>query len=266
MDEELLAQGAASGLQAARSRVAEEERAVRLRSEEERLAMLKDAVAAQLRAEESRLSGLRSTWARRQQLVDELQVRAGLTGVLQSVNAEAGQSVAAGIEVASGVLEQEARELNPGFIKRMEQGLPLVRVKMAMSLDGRTAMASGESQWITGAAARAAVQRLRARSSAILSGADTVLADNARLTVRPDELDVEPGQAALAASSARRSAIANDYSPLRASGCYRMGTRMTPIGPDYTDAHLDCEISLSVYSVSRPPSRRQLARVTAART
>lgn len=107
---------------------------------------------------------------------------------------------AAGIEVASGVLEQEARDLNAGFVRRMEQGLPLVRVKLAMSLDGRTAMASGESQWITGAPARAAVQRLRARSSVIISGADTVLADNARLTVRPDELEVDAEQAALAAA------------------------------------------------------------------
>lgn len=106
---------------------------------------------------------------------------------------------AAGIEVASGVLEQEARQLNAGFVKRMEQGLPLVRIKLAMSLDGRTAMASGESQWITGAAARSAVQRLRARASVVVSGADTVLADNARLTVRPDELGVDAEQAALAA-------------------------------------------------------------------
>ena len=83
----------------------------------------------------------------------------------------------AGIEVASGVLESEARALNAGFIKRMESGLPFVRVKSAMSLDGRTAMASGESQWITGPAARAEVQRLRAQSSVVLSGADTVLAD-----------------------------------------------------------------------------------------
>jgi diaminohydroxyphosphoribosylaminopyrimidine deaminase/5-amino-6-(5-phosphoribosylamino)uracil reductase len=106
----------------------------------------------------------------------------------------------AGIEVASGVLEAEARELNQGFIKRMELGLPLVRVKLAMSLDGRTAMASGESQWITGPQARAAVQRLRARSSVIITGADTVLADNARLTVRPDELEVDAEQATLAAA------------------------------------------------------------------
>lgn len=107
---------------------------------------------------------------------------------------------AAGIEVACGVLEAEARALNPGFIKRMERGLPHVRVKLAMSLDGRTAMASGESQWITGPQARSAVQRLRARSSAIITGADTVLCDNARLTVRPDELGVDAEQAALAAA------------------------------------------------------------------
>ncbi|WP_339461055.1 bifunctional diaminohydroxyphosphoribosylaminopyrimidine deaminase/5-amino-6-(5-phosphoribosylamino)uracil reductase RibD [Pseudomonas sp. EA_105y_Pfl2_R69] len=108
----------------------------------------------------------------------------------------------AGIAVQGGVLEAEARALNVGFIKRMEQGLPFVRVKLAMSLDGRTAMASGESQWITGPAARAAVQRLRARSSVVLTGADTVLADAARLTVRPDELGLDAEQSALAASRA----------------------------------------------------------------
>ncbi|MCO8165246.1 bifunctional diaminohydroxyphosphoribosylaminopyrimidine deaminase/5-amino-6-(5-phosphoribosylamino)uracil reductase RibD [Pseudomonas sp. 21LCFQ010] len=108
----------------------------------------------------------------------------------------------AGIEVHSGVLQAEARELNKGFIKRMESGLPYVRVKLAMSLDGRTAMASGESQWITGPEARAAVQRLRARSSVVLSGADTVLTDNARLTVRPEQLALDPEQTALAASRA----------------------------------------------------------------
>lgn len=94
---------------------------------------------------------------------------------------------AAGITVECGVLEAEARALNPGFIKRMESGLPLVRIKLAMSLDGRTAMASGESQWITGAPARQSVQRLRARSSAIVTGIGTVLADNPALTVRPED-------------------------------------------------------------------------------
>lgn len=91
---------------------------------------------------------------------------------------------AAGIEVASGVLETEARELNPGFLSRMERGRPWVRLKLAASLDGRTALASGASRWITGAAARADVQQLRARASAILTGIGTVLADDPRLDVR----------------------------------------------------------------------------------
>ncbi|TBU89546.1 bifunctional diaminohydroxyphosphoribosylaminopyrimidine deaminase/5-amino-6-(5-phosphoribosylamino)uracil reductase RibD [Stutzerimonas kirkiae] len=111
----------------------------------------------------------------------------------------------AGIEVRVGVLEEQARALNAGFIKRMESGLPWVRVKLAMSLDGRTAMASGESQWITGPRARAEVQRLRARSSAVLSGADTLLADGARLTVRGAELGLD----------AQRTALAMGRPPLR---------------------------------------------------
>ncbi|WP_025129364.1 bifunctional diaminohydroxyphosphoribosylaminopyrimidine deaminase/5-amino-6-(5-phosphoribosylamino)uracil reductase RibD [Pseudomonas sp. PH1b] len=106
----------------------------------------------------------------------------------------------AGIATHSGVLEAEARAINKGFLKRMEQGLPYVRVKLAMSLDGRTAMASGESQWITGPAARSAVQRLRAEASVVLTGADTVLADDARLTVRAAELGLDAEQTALAMS------------------------------------------------------------------
>ncbi|MVW76959.1 bifunctional diaminohydroxyphosphoribosylaminopyrimidine deaminase/5-amino-6-(5-phosphoribosylamino)uracil reductase RibD [Pseudomonas xionganensis] len=106
----------------------------------------------------------------------------------------------AGIAVHSGVLEAEARSLNAGFIKRMEHGLPLVRVKLAMSLDGRTAMANGESQWITGPQARSAVQRLRARSSVVLTGADTVLADGARLTLRESELGLDTEQTFMALS------------------------------------------------------------------
>jgi diaminohydroxyphosphoribosylaminopyrimidine deaminase/5-amino-6-(5-phosphoribosylamino)uracil reductase len=104
----------------------------------------------------------------------------------------------AGIEVASGVLESEARAMNVGFIKRMETGLPYLRAKLAMSLDGRTAMASGESQWITGPAARAEVQRLRAQSSVVLTGADTVLMDKARLTVRAAELGLDDETTSLA--------------------------------------------------------------------
>ncbi len=95
---------------------------------------------------------------------------------------------AAGVAVAHGLLADEAEALNPGFLKRMRQGLPWVRSKLAMSLDGRTAMASGESRWITGEAARADVQRLRARADALLTGSGTVLADDPRLTLRQAQL------------------------------------------------------------------------------
>jgi diaminohydroxyphosphoribosylaminopyrimidine deaminase / 5-amino-6-(5-phosphoribosylamino)uracil reductase len=94
---------------------------------------------------------------------------------------------AAGITVETGLLRDAARELNIGFFSRIERKRPWVRVKLAMSLDGRTALAHGESKWITGEAARADVQRWRARSSAILTGSGTVLADNPRLTVRLED-------------------------------------------------------------------------------
>jgi diaminohydroxyphosphoribosylaminopyrimidine deaminase / 5-amino-6-(5-phosphoribosylamino)uracil reductase len=90
----------------------------------------------------------------------------------------------AGIEVVGGVLAGQARALNPGFFMRMQTGRPWVRVKLAASLDGRTGLAGGASRWITGEAARADVQRFRARSSVILSSSGTVLADDPALTAR----------------------------------------------------------------------------------
>lgn len=90
----------------------------------------------------------------------------------------------AGIEVATGLMQDSAGELNRGFFSRMQRARPWLRVKQAMSLDGRTALANGQSQWITGEAARTDVQRWRARSCAILTGGATVRADNPRLTVR----------------------------------------------------------------------------------
>lgn len=99
---------------------------------------------------------------------------------------------AAGVQVQSGLMAAEAEALNPGFIKRMRDGLPWVRVKSAVSLDGRTALPSGESQWITGEAARRDVQRWRARSGAVLTGIGTVLADDPRLDARVDEPVAQP--------------------------------------------------------------------------
>ncbi|MDQ0009907.1 diaminohydroxyphosphoribosylaminopyrimidine deaminase/5-amino-6-(5-phosphoribosylamino)uracil reductase [Luteibacter jiangsuensis] len=106
---------------------------------------------------------------------------------------------AAGIGVQVGLMRDAAHELNIGFFSRIQRGRPWVRVKLAMSLDGRTALADGSSKWITGDAARADVQRWRGRASAILSASGTVLADDPRLTVRlpGDERFVPPLRAIL---------------------------------------------------------------------
>jgi len=108
----------------------------------------------------------------------------------------AGQGIArlqgAGIAVECGLMEASAIALNLGFISRMISGMPLLRSKIAMSLDGRTALNSGESQWITGAPARRDGHHWRARSCAVLTGIGTVLADNAQLTVRDVETTRQP--------------------------------------------------------------------------
>jgi diaminohydroxyphosphoribosylaminopyrimidine deaminase/5-amino-6-(5-phosphoribosylamino)uracil reductase len=95
-----------------------------------------------------------------------------------------------GIDCATGLCEAPARELNRGFFSRMTRGRPWVTLKLGSSIDGRTALADGSSQWITSVAARADVQRLRARASAIVTGAGTVLADDPSLTVRDPTLDL----------------------------------------------------------------------------
>ena len=97
---------------------------------------------------------------------------------------------AAGIVTAVGTLEREARELIRGFVARMARGRPWVTVKLGSSADGRTALADGSSRWITSEAARADVQRLRARASAIVTGIGTALADDPALTVRDQALDL----------------------------------------------------------------------------
>ena len=130
-------------------------------------------------------------------------IAAGIARVvipMQDPNPEvAGKGIAkmeeAGIEVIMlPDFETAARRLNPGFFHRIEQGRPLVRMKLAMSLDARTALANGASKWITDAASRADVQRLRAASSAVLTGVGTVLADDPSLNVRRDELGLSEAQ------------------------------------------------------------------------
>lgn len=108
----------------------------------------------------------------------------------------AGQGIArlreVGIEVRVGVLEEAARRLNRGFISRMERQRPWLRLKMAMTLDGRTALKNGQSQWITGPDARHDVHRYRAQSGAILTSARTVMMDRAQMTARHPEAQQQP--------------------------------------------------------------------------
>jgi diaminohydroxyphosphoribosylaminopyrimidine deaminase / 5-amino-6-(5-phosphoribosylamino)uracil reductase len=125
-------------------------------------------------------------------------IRAGVSrvvsGVLDANPKVSGDGVrqlqAAGIQAEVGLLAEAARELNLGFEKRMQTGLPRLIVKSAISLDGRIALANGASKWITGEAARADVQRLRSQMSAVLTGVDTVLADDPQLNVRDPAIDM----------------------------------------------------------------------------
>jgi diaminohydroxyphosphoribosylaminopyrimidine deaminase/5-amino-6-(5-phosphoribosylamino)uracil reductase len=121
-------------------------------------------------------------------------VRRVVIGVLDANPKVSGDGVrqlqAAGIDVQVGLLADQTRELNLGFEKRMTTGLPRLIVKSAISLDGRISLANGESKWITGEAARADVQHLRSRMSAVLTGVDTVLADDPQLNVRDPSIDM----------------------------------------------------------------------------
>ncbi len=136
-------------------------------------------------------------------------IEAGVTRVVVAMldpdprNAGRGVAMleAAGIEVKTPFMADSAARIMQGHIKRFSKGLPLVRLKLAMTLDGKTALASGESKWITSAQARADVQQWRARSAAIVTGVDTVIADNPRLTVRAEELAI--AEADVAAGVAR---------------------------------------------------------------
>jgi diaminohydroxyphosphoribosylaminopyrimidine deaminase/5-amino-6-(5-phosphoribosylamino)uracil reductase len=132
---------------------------------------------------------------------------------------------AAGIAVEHGLMTNAARALNRGFLSRVERGRPWVRVKLAMSLDGRTALASGDSKWISGEASRRDVMHWRARAGALLTGAGTVLADDPHLTVRFDDGDsgeriaflpplravLDPGLATVARGRVRDAAAPTVY-------------------------------------------------------
>lgn len=144
---------------------------------------------------------------------------------------------AAGIVVESGLMEDEARELNRGFLSRIERGRPWLRVKLAMSLDGRTALANGDSMWITGEAARADVQRWRARSGAILTGSGTVLADDPQLTARVPEADIAPVLRVVLDRQLRTPAGAH----LLAGGAPTLFFHAADVAPDVRFSQVECE-------------------------
>jgi diaminohydroxyphosphoribosylaminopyrimidine deaminase/5-amino-6-(5-phosphoribosylamino)uracil reductase len=151
---------------------------------------------------------------------------------------------AAGITVEHGLMEAAARHLNRGFFSRVERGRPWVRVKLAMSLDGRTALANGESKWITSEAARADVQRWRARAGAILTGIGTVLADNPMLTVRlPEGEDFVPP---LRVVLDERGRLPANASLLTDGNAPTLAVHADDVVPDYDDA-------VSAFAVRRAP-------------
>ncbi|MCO6441525.1 MAG: bifunctional diaminohydroxyphosphoribosylaminopyrimidine deaminase/5-amino-6-(5-phosphoribosylamino)uracil reductase RibD [Nitrococcus mobilis] len=157
------------------------------------------------------------------------------------------QLAAAGITTHHGLMAEQAQTLNSGFFKRMHTGLPYVRCKLAMSLDGRTAMASGESRWITAAAARSDVHRLRARSDGLLTGRGTVLIDDPQLTARdvdtpwdlvqPCRLVLDsrlrlPKQARMLQEPGKVAVLYAHYDRRRAQDLTAAGAELWPIEPD----------------------------------
>ncbi len=161
--------------------------------------------------------------------------------------------MAAGVVVDTGLMETAARELNRGFFSRIERGRPWVRVKLAMSLDGRTALASGESKWISSDAAREDVQRWRARSAAILTSSDTVLADDPQLTARvPDGTDVVAPLRVVLDTRARVSTTARVFD----TSAPTLAVNAVDIVPDYGD-------EIAAFSVPRVEGRLDLGAMLA---
>jgi diaminohydroxyphosphoribosylaminopyrimidine deaminase/5-amino-6-(5-phosphoribosylamino)uracil reductase len=158
----------------------------------------------------------------------------------------------AGIEVRVPLLRSSAFELNPGFIKRNTVGLPFVRLKLAMTLDGKTALANGQSRWITGVAARRDVQRLRAASSAVVTGIRTVIDDDPALTVRAEELGTE--SAALAAAIPRPVVVLDPE--LRIPDSAGLLRNANAVVACLADAAQDREIPVEKLVLPAAPGRR----------
>lgn len=174
-----------------------------------------------------------------------------------------------GIEVNWGLLEDEARALNPGFIRRMQQQKPWVRLKMAGSLDGRCAMASGESQWITSPAARADGQRWRAQSGAVLMGIDSVLSDDPAMTVRlndwqgpvPELWQHEPIQQPLRVVLDSHLRLPLDSKILKQSGQTLVITQDESLNSQHNKVQALTDLGIAVRSVPTAGQHLDLAKV-----
>jgi diaminohydroxyphosphoribosylaminopyrimidine deaminase / 5-amino-6-(5-phosphoribosylamino)uracil reductase len=204
-------------------------------------------------------------------------VRRVVSAVLDANPKVSGEGVrqlqAAGIEAQVGLLADAARELNLGFEKRMQTGLPRVIVKSAVSLDGRIALANGESKWITSERARADVQQLRSRVSAVLTGVDTVLADDPQLNVRDPAIDMYGRQplrvvldSKLRMSPAARmlkqpgetlifTSVVAESSPLSATGA-SAATRLREAGAEIIALKADDHSRIGLHSVLQELGRR----------
>jgi diaminohydroxyphosphoribosylaminopyrimidine deaminase/5-amino-6-(5-phosphoribosylamino)uracil reductase len=163
--------------------------------------------------------------------------------------------MAAGIAVEQGLMQAEARELNRGFYSRIERDRPWVRVKLACSLDGRTALAYGESKWISGEAARADVQQWRARSAALLTGSGTVLVDDPLLTARNDPArDLQPPLRVVLDSEGRLPAGCRIFDASAPTLGVHAGARVpdyadrceTAVVPEYEEGGLDLEVVMAL--------------------
>lgn len=175
------------------------------------------------------------------------------------------QLAASDVAVETGLLEAEVRELNLGFEKRMTSGLPRVTVKIAMSLDGRVALANGVSKWITGEAARADVQHLRAAASAVLTGIETVIADDPQLNVRDPSIELlgrQPMRVVLdtqlrIAPAARIFTVPGHTIVFTAPEKVAQGSALQRAGAEVVAAALDAERHVDLQHVLAELGRRE---------
>ncbi len=165
-----------------------------------------------------------------------------------------------GVDVCSGLMEAESRALNPGFILRMEQNRPWVVSKLAMSVDGRTALSSGESQWISSEESRQEIQRLRAKVCAIITGSGTVIADNPRMNVRLD-YSYQLDDGSIVAPRQPIKVVIDGQHRLHPGYTIFENPALIVVGEDIDDVQSFIDAGVSVMKVSRLDGKLNLSEV-----